>query len=367
MEKIEILKYRQHEDDRSWTLPWRNHPITQGVMPLFMTVDDYYHPIGTAFFVGSPYPFLLTAVHCVDVAVKEDPRLERLLVSGPLQGNYDLKRAALSILQIRSDGHKGQFTFWPIETFTGSPPGDVLFGVGAAINGQPFGRCRISFTPPFPGETLLSVGYEFDGKIRESGIPRNAVIDGSFDWNEFNPRLVVSRGEVAAIFSQRFAHGFVAGPCFAFSADVRHGMSGGPIFNSKGDVCGINSASAAHWFAETMSLGSLLYMLILSEITFGFYLGSNRTGRINRKSRILELIADGQIWSDGSEEEIGFSEGYEDEDGNRKPMVHGKFDSEHRNSLFEDFQAFQEKRPPEPFHGPITRIRYDQDPDSDVK
>jgi hypothetical protein len=47
--RMNLRDYRESPDDREWELPAWRHPITQGVMPLFIGVYGRIFPIGTAF------------------------------------------------------------------------------------------------------------------------------------------------------------------------------------------------------------------------------------------------------------------------------------------------------------------------------
>ena len=302
---MNLKEFRKSPDDREWELPAWGHPISQGVMPLFVSVHGRLLPVGTAFTTGKKVQFLVTATHNIDQLVKKDPRFARMIGKGRLEGSHDLSVGyGLYALHHRAEGDKGQMTLWPVQKIDGATPTDVVFAHPKFTAGMQTLVSPLSFDIPAVGETVLSVGYA-DFFYPEDGIDMDLVRSGTFDWHaNYRHRLFVVEGTVQRIFTQRFASGYVAGPCFAFSPEIRHGMSGGPVYNTSGDVCGVNSAGASTYFNEPMSLGSLLYPMLTRPLRFSAELGPLT---LNATHSVLDLISQGTLVTDGSELHVAYT------------------------------------------------------------
>lgn len=336
---IQLEKYRKNPADREWELPPWGHPISLGVLPLFLAIDEHLIPVGTAFTTGNKVTFIVSATHNIREAIKEEPRLEHLAGS-PIEGTLDLKHVSLSVLHQHTDETgRTRLSLWPIETFRGPSPTDVVIGSPQFAAGLVTPVHPLSFNMPPVGEKLWSVGYsEFE--FPNGGIPRSAILDGSFDWqNNYGHRLFVVEGRVERIFAQKFAAGYIEGPCFAFDAEIRHGMSGGPLFSPSGVVRGVNSAGASQFFGEPKSLGSLLHPILSIRLKFGAQLGPLR---INADHRVIDLVAHGTLVTDGSETDIGFTEDAE----TGSLITHLRFRPDDRSFVHDDFQSFQGGKAP---------------------
>lgn len=82
--RIDIEAHKPDPTSRCWDLPPWGHPLSQGVLPLFLVLEDRMFPIGTAFTVGKKLRFLMTAEHTIGEAIKHDPVLNRLRNEGRL-------------------------------------------------------------------------------------------------------------------------------------------------------------------------------------------------------------------------------------------------------------------------------------------
>jgi hypothetical protein len=297
---IEIEKYRSDSSSRRWELPAWEHPFGQGILPLFISFEDHLFPVGTAFTIGRGVTFLVSAAHNIREAWRYEGRLSHLLTAREIPESVALKQAGFSVLHHQPNG-KGGITFliWPMETVEGAPPTDVVIGYPQFQTEAATLVNRLSFDLPLIGEKVWSVGYcEFN--FPKNGIPLAAVRAGSFDWeHEYGHKLVVVEGFVERIFTQRFASGFVEGACFTFDAEIAHAQSGGPVLSSEGIVRGINSAGASQFFDRPVSIASLLYPLLFMNLRFGAQLGIMR---LNASRPLFDLITQGTIPTDGSEE-----------------------------------------------------------------
>jgi hypothetical protein len=350
--QVDLRKYRNSDSDSIWALPRWQYPDTIGVFPLLAILEDRAIPIGTAFLAGSAIPFVITAAHNLECAAKLEPRLERLISRGPLEGSQSFGDVGLSILHSSVGIDKLHLTLLPMEKFFGSPPTDISIGSPQFDPRIKPPGTPLSFVFPRVGERILSVGYRFLAYPCE-GISMSAIMNGSFDWdNDYQAELLVAEGTVREIFAGDFANGYVRGPCFSFDYEIEHGMSGGPIFNSAGHVCGVNSAAATSFFQGPTSIGSALYMSILTEVEFGMQIGPIR---IDRRASILALIDQGLILTDGSETNIGFST----DEASGKTRIHGAIRTEDRSSVHNNFRGLQSNEPlyVVPEGAPIKRLK----------
>ncbi|WP_338693198.1 hypothetical protein V5279_43340 [Bradyrhizobium sp. 26S5] len=188
-----------------------------------------------------------------------------------------------------------------MENVQGAPPTDVVIGYPQFQTEAPSMVNRLSFDLPIIGEKVWSVGYcEF--KYPEHGIPLAAVRSGAFDWeHDYSHKLVVVEGFVQRIFTQRFANGFVEGPCFTIDAEIAHAQSGGPVLTSDGVIRGINSAGATTFLNQPGSIISLFYPLLFMQLRFGAQMG---IVRLNATRPLIDLIGQGTIPTDGSETRV---------------------------------------------------------------
>lgn len=133
---INLFAHRPDPAQRSWDLPMWGHPLSKGVLPLFIRAGGLLRPIGTAFWVGSGVPFVVSAMHNLTEALRHEPRYERLLASGDLPAKVDLKNAGLYVLhQDEVTPERGRFTLLPLETANGGPLGDAVFGFPTSSRG----------------------------------------------------------------------------------------------------------------------------------------------------------------------------------------------------------------------------------------
>lgn len=333
--RMNLREYRGSLDEWEWELPAWGHPIAQGVMPLFIGVHGRLFPIGTAFTTGKIH-FMVTATHNIEQIMARDPRFAHRIGQERLDGSHNLSEGhALYVLHNRAEGDVAHLTLLPLRTIDGASPTDVLFAYPQSAGEIQTLVSPLSFDLPAIGETLLSVGYS-EFIYPDDGIDMAAVQAGTFNWhNAYRHRLFVTEGTVRRIFTKQFASGYVAGPCFTFSPEIRHGMSGGPIYNAAGNVCGVNSAGASMYFNEPMSLGSLLYPMLTRPLRFGAELGPLT---LNATRPMVDLIAYGTLKTDGSEQHVAFTQDQLTGD----MIAHPRSLIADREHVHDDFAAYQE-------------------------
>lgn len=327
---------------RTWDLPPWGHVMSKCVLPLFLRIGRTLQPIGSAYWVAGKTPFVMTALHCVTETLRHEERYARRFAAGDLPEKIDLSETALYVLhQDDCEGERRRFTLLPLESVNAGPPGDVVFGFPQFQAGRATWAPPLTFNPPRIGSTVFSVGYT-EMKV-DGGIELDEVQAGTFDWGRYSHRLIVTEGVVETVFTRQFAAGFGGGPCFAFDNAIDHGQSGGPIFSTDNRIVGLNSSTATHFFGRPVSLGAMFYPLLLTPLKFGLTLGGPGAFiRLNAAYRLIDMIAQGAVKTDGSETRVGLS-----------PLDDGGFaigpqiPRDDHHSVHADFMSMQENRPKE--------------------
>lgn len=334
------LNFRDHRNDpslRVWDLPQWGHDASMMVMPLFISVNERMIPVGSAFSIGSGLGFVMTASHNIMEAVSHDSRFDGARTAGHLSGSINLSNVGLSVLHQRTNAPGNlQLSFLPLRSIEGAPPTDIVVGFAEVPDGTPSLSVPLSFAIPERGDTVWSLGY-CDFKYPDGGIPIEAVRNGTFDWlNDYSHCLRVVEATVEAAFTSQFATGFLDGPCFAFDDTITHGMSGGPVLSETGYLVGLNSAGANTFFERPMSIASMLYPLLLTNVRFGRTFGPLTMNAIRP---FFELIGQGIIRTDGSEERIGITD--LNDEGLRGIHATAPIDA---SAIFENFAAYRDDR-----------------------
>lgn len=332
-----LFEGRTGPDQREWEAPAWGSSLSKMVLPLFITSGDRYIPVGTAFWVGRKVSFVMTAMHNVHETLRHEGRWDHQLASGRLPPHLDLKAAGLCVLhQDEVTAENARFTITPLENLHGAPPTDVVIGYPSFVPDRATASLPLSFDVPRIGQTVWSIGYtDFEPA---SGIPMEAVRSGAFDWRtDYRHRLMVTEGRVERIFMQRFAAGFGDGPCFSFDNEIAHGQSGGPVVTEDGRIVGLNSSGATRFFDRPSSVAALLHPLVLTPVKFGLKMGPLA---IRREARLIDLIFEGVIASDGSEQGLGFTQ----ETPGGPVAISGRALTADRQFVHDDFAGYQADR-----------------------
>ena len=333
----DLRKFNKNGRD-SWVLPPWNHPISEKVFPLCIVKDDVAIPIGTAFMV-SEIGILISATHNILEMFRHHRRREMPRDLTKFETDYNFDDVSLSIIhQIPNEDGTTRITLLPIENVHVARPTDVVYG---SLIYQTLVRYRgLALSPSMPridSGSVLSVGY-CDFKYPEDGISLKSIREGSFDWaNDYSHTLRVCEGQIKAIFVQKFASGFIEGPCLITDFEIEHGQSGGPAFNEHGFIFGVNSAGSTKMLDFPSSILSLLYPTLGTNIKKILSLMENCT--LNFTVPVIQLIQNGAIKTDSSE----FLNSIEvEDDGFRvSPIGHGT----NLNHVFDDVHGFINKSP----------------------
>lgn len=335
--RIDIRGHRPTPDASRWSLPQWGHPLSRGVFPLLLSYDGRIFPIGTAFTIGAGVHFMVSATHNVMEAFKHEQRLHRFLSNRDhLPSSIDLREVAFHLLFREPDASDRLRTYlWPIETAHMGSPTDVVFGFPQFQTSFPVLNQRISFDLPPIGEPIWSFGYS-DFRFPEGGIAIQDINEGRFNWDrDYSHDFGVVEATVEYIFSQRFASGFVDGPCFTFSESIVAGQSGGPVMKHDGTICGINSASADTYFGRPASIASMLYPLAAVKLAAGFSWGPSF--RFDTKVHLLQYVQQGKIATDGSESRLRI----EHDSDTRELLISPRVPAVGRDRIFDDFAMLQ--------------------------
>lgn len=326
--------------EREWDLPAWNYPLAQGIMPLCSIVNQHLIPIGTAFLI-SKLGVVATAAHVISEALRADRAAHQAVINGPSSKEHAVKHVQLAVLHHRRiDGASTQVNVWPLENVQIAHPTDLAFGFLKFQRSFPYMSFTLSPAAPRIGKTVFSLGY-CDTKFPDRGIPLREIKDGTFDWDgAFFHRFHVAEGKVKAIFLHRFSRGYSDGPCFLMDSNVQHGQSGGPVFNSSGNICGINLGGASILTNRQHSLASLIYPALAIKLKFTLQLAKACT--FNAYQPLFNLISNDGITTDGSERLSKIS--VEDDEFRIDPLIH----RDDANYTFHDLHGYQNSQPAAP-------------------
>jgi hypothetical protein len=314
----------------SWDLPEWGDSLARAVYPLFATKDGRLFPIGTAFCM-SKLGIVASALHNVLAGLRLHRRYEELIRRLP--NDYTLDDMGFSVFHhVPTPGGGFRGTVRGVEGFQGAPPTDIAYGFPQFLQGLELLSAPLSFLVPRVGSRVVCVGYaEMESPVE--GICFEALLSGAASWDQvYSHRFRAVEARVDRIFTQRFARGYIEGPCFTMGVEVDHGMSGGPVLTQDGHVCGVVSAGASRFFNRPATIASLLYPTILTGIKFGVQLGPVR---MNATHPLVALIAQGAVVTDGSEERVAL---VSDGEGIRiGPLIH----RDDCSNVHDDFAGYQ--------------------------
>jgi hypothetical protein len=238
------------------------------------------------------------------------------------------------------DKTRTQVSAWPLKNIQLPLPTDVAFGFLTPHRLFPYLSFTLSPAAPRLNDTVFCVGYS-DSQFPEGGIPLQQIKDGSFDWQgKFSHSFHVTEGKVKALFIHHFSRGYADGPCFLIDCELEHGQSGGPVFNSAGNICGINLGGASILTGEPSSLASLIYPTLAIKIKLTLELGE--AFGFTSYQPLINLIHNGVINTDGSEHLARFY--LDGEEYRIDPLIH----RDDAYKTFQDFHGYRNSTPATP-------------------
>lgn len=320
----------------SWDLPAWGYSMSACIMPVFALFENKLVPVGTSFLI-SRFGIIATAAHVIRDALRNASATHQAIVNGSCEKELSVENIKLFVLhQSMLEDGKFQATLWPIVNVQIAYPTDVAFG--CLKNPFSFPTMTFLLRPAAPriGDTVFSIGY-CEASFPEGGIPFQKVIAGEFDWHrDYSQRFMVVEGKTKALFIEKFADGYADGPCFMTDSDTKHGQSGGPVFNSDGNICGVNLGGSS-LFIEQTSLASSLYPALAVNLKFSA--GISPAISFNLSQPLINFITAGCIETDGTEKLAKISKV---ENGFRvDPQIH----SDDADSIFKNFHDYQNSRP----------------------
>ncbi|MDD2997558.1 MAG: hypothetical protein PHV05_00775 [Candidatus Riflebacteria bacterium] len=332
--KIKLdLQAGRPENSSSWDLPVWGHPLSMGVFPLFavanVTNNAQLIPVGSSFCISNKIGVLVTAEHNIRESLNHHWKGSNLLQRDQLPESFELNDMGLAVFHHSKTGDNTySANVWPLESLHGAQPTDVIYGFPKFQTQFPILSFPVSFAVPRIGSKITCVGYI-------DSLPKNGISIDSLkvNWSEvYSHKFRAVEGRVTRIFTQRFTNGYLKGPCIVIDVDLPHGMSGGPAFNEQGHICGVVSAGASMYFNAPAGIVSLLYPTLLTRIEFGLEVGAVR---VNAKQTVRDLVAQGAIHTDGSENL--FISTLEEGKTIINPMIH----KEDRSFVHNDFSGYQ--------------------------
>lgn len=331
------LRAYQKAGQTAWDLPTWNYSLAQGVMPLCSIVNQRLIPVGTAFLI-SKLGIVATAAHVIHEAVRADREAHQAIIKSSGAKEHSLRHVQLAVLHHRKISEtRTEFNIWPLENVQLARPTDIAFGFLKFQQSFPYLSFTLSPAAPRIGETVFCIGY-CDSRFPDQGIPLLEIQDGSFDWQSaYSHRFHVVEGKIQAIFVQRFAKGYADGPCFLMDSCLKHGQSGGPVFNSAGNICGINLGGASELTTVDSSLASLIYPALAIKVNLTCQIA--RGFSLNVRQPLINLMINGGIKTDGSERGSIFF--LEDDEFRVDPSI-DRDDAEH---IYNDFHGYQDFQP----------------------
>jgi hypothetical protein len=319
-------------DSNMWEIPAWGHPLALGVYPFFLTGNRRLIPAGTAFCISN-FGVSMTGVCAIIGAARRHSGDAFIAQRDGLFTSQTMSTLGMALFHHQSlPGSKFSGHISTVEFIQAASPTDAGYVFPQFQNGFLYLPLPLSFAIPRIGSRVVCVGFR-DLSGPDAGLSLDDIKCGRINLLDvYKHKLTAIEGRVTRIFAKCFADGFVDGPCFTIDAEIGHGMSGGPVFSENGYVCGITSAAATDFFGKPASIISLLYPALVMNIRWGGQIGSLR---ISSKRRLTELIVQGAVITDGSENLVTMRQ-----EGNEfllGPGIH----REDADNIYDDLLSFQ--------------------------
>lgn len=319
----------------TWDIPAWGRPLALGIYPFFVTRGRHLLPKSTAFCI-SKLAISLTSLHNIRTAASNHWHTNSKRKTEDLPGYFSMKDLGMAIFhhQVLPGGALSGNVYC-LDFLVGAHTTDVCCVFPQFQDKLSYLPLPLSFSMPRIGSRVICVGFE-----NMSPPVRTLTFDdiqcGRINLLDvFEKKFVAVEGHVTRIFTQRFMDRFISGPCCTIDAETKPGMQGGPVFSDNGYVIGIVSAGATTFLNEPASIVSLLYPSLVMNIKFS---RQNRHMRIDLNRRLIELIAQGAVITDGSENLITL---HQDSNGFR---LHLPVHEEDAYGTYDDFSGYQEGR-----------------------
>jgi hypothetical protein len=281
-----------------WEIPSWGRPLALGVYPFFVTINQRLIPAGTAFCI-SKLGVSMTSLRNVREVVNCGPLHP---TDFPETSNRSEKRIGMAVFHHQALSER-RFSGKIID-FDGLEevrPTDMCYIFPQFQDGSPYLPLPLSFATPRPGSRVVCVGFGNPAMPRE-GLSLHDAQCGRLNLLEiYGHKLTAVEAHVTRIFTQRFAPGFIGGPCYTIDAETEENMTGGPVFSEGGYVCGIISGRAPDSFDGPAGIVSSLHPVLSARVRFDRQLAGMR---ITSNLRLIDLIAQGSITTDGSEHQL---------------------------------------------------------------
>jgi len=320
-----------------WEIPTWGRPLSLGVYPLFLRKYRALIPVGTAFCI-SKLGFSFTAQQNILQAAcshwhEDIPQsIESLSIHSEAKG----KGAAVFHHRVLS-GDRLSGSILGLSFIAGSDPLDLCYVLPQFRSGFPYLPLPLSFAIPRPGSRVVCVGFR-DLSTPDGPFSLDDIESGRVNLLDvYKNNLFAIEARVTRIFTQRFARGFIDGPCVTIDSEIKQGMCGGPVFSENGYVCGVLSANASNFFNKPASIVSLLSPALGMNIRFGGQIGNVR---LSSKRRLIDLIQQGLVMTDGTENLLPIQ--MKENGSCPSPAVH----EEDAACTYDDLAGFQKVRPP---------------------
>ena len=318
-----------------WEIPTWGHPLALGVYPFFLKKDQNLIPVGTTFCV-SKFGVAMTASENIHESVRRHCCSNFLSDGKKLSVHSAMREIEMAVFHHQSlPGGIFSGSIPNLECVDEASPTDICYVIPRFQNGLLYLQLPLSFAVPRVGSRVICVGYS-KLPVPDEGFSLGDIISKRIDLlSIYEHRFLATEARVTHIFTNRFTHEFVGGPCLIIDAEIEQGMIGGPVFSEDGYVCGIISAASTNFFGKPASIISLLYPALGKNVKFGGDIGSLR---INSNRRLTELIAQGVVITDNSENLV--TKHIVNGQVTLNPVIHG----EDTACIYDDFPAFQKGR-----------------------